>query len=373
MVQPLRTEDRAEFRVKEVTATHPEKRIEVVDSLRGLAALGVCWFHFTNGNPKFLPAGVLKGSGQYGWLGVEIFFVVSGFVVPYSLWRACYKPTIVNYTRFLWKRISRLDPPYLVSIALVLALAYVAALVPGYRGAPATASVADVLLHFGYLNTFFHKPWLNVVYWSLAIEFQYYILIGLLFPLLTTNRCAVRLLLLTTLTISALLVPAQGLIFRFFFLFVMGFTAFQHRIGLIGRSETLGALALALAGASITIGTMSAAVGLAASGVILFVEYRNRALSLLGQISYSLYLVHVPVGGRIINLGERIGGNLLIKIVIIGLAIAVSLLAAYVLYRWIETPCRSYSSALHFRETGATKGLARRTVGRFTHAVRSRT
>jgi peptidoglycan/LPS O-acetylase OafA/YrhL len=63
----------------------PNKKLEIISLLRVLAALGVAWFHFTNGNVSFLDAGWLKNSGKYGWLGVEVFFVISGFVVPYSL------------------------------------------------------------------------------------------------------------------------------------------------------------------------------------------------------------------------------------------------------------------------------------------------
>jgi peptidoglycan/LPS O-acetylase OafA/YrhL len=185
----------------------PEPRIDVVQSLRGIAALGVAWFHFTNGNGKFLPVGILKSSGSYGWLGVDIFFVISGFVLPYSLFRARYRPSAVNYGRFLWKRVSRLDPPYLASIVLVVGLGYLSAILPGYRGLPPMFSWKPILLHLGYLNAFFRAPWLNIVYWSLAIEFQYYLLIGLLFPLIRSENRAVRLIFLGALGLSPMIIP----------------------------------------------------------------------------------------------------------------------------------------------------------------------
>lgn len=332
------------------TIAKRESRIEIVQCLRGLAALSVCWFHFTNGNPHFLAQGWLKSSGQYGWLGVEIFFVLSGFVVPYSLARAGYVWTMRNYGQFLWKRISRLDPPYVASIVLVLTLGYVAAFAPGYRGSSTSFSVLDILAHIGYLNAFLHKPWLNVVYWSLAIEFQYYLLIGLLFPLLLTNRRAHRVLLLSGLALGALVVPGEGLIFRFLFLFIMGFSVFQRRLGVIGRLELLVTLVIAVIGTSITIGAISAATGFATSAIILGVEYSNRILDLFGQVSYSLYLVHVPIGGRIINIGDRIGGGLATKAMFLILAMACSLTVACAFYRWIELPFRRYSSRLSFAD-----------------------
>jgi peptidoglycan/LPS O-acetylase OafA/YrhL len=66
------------------------QRLPVLDMLRGIASFAVCWFHLTNGNVAFLPAGILKSSGAYGWLGVEVFFVISGFVIPYALERSRY-------------------------------------------------------------------------------------------------------------------------------------------------------------------------------------------------------------------------------------------------------------------------------------------
>ncbi|HEY6329603.1 MAG TPA: acyltransferase family protein, partial [Blastocatellia bacterium] len=125
-------------------------RVSTVDSLRGIACLAVCWFHFTNGSPTFLPAGLLKSSAVYGRLGPVVFFVISGFVVPYSLSRNAYR--LSNYPTFLLKRVIRLHPPYLVSIGAIILIGLVSSKVPGYRGDPFTLSATQLVLHFGYLN-----------------------------------------------------------------------------------------------------------------------------------------------------------------------------------------------------------------------------
>ena len=58
---------------------------------------------------------------MWGWAGVEVFFVISGFIIPFTLWQSGYR--LKNYARFILKRIIRLDPPYLLSILLAIALA----------------------------------------------------------------------------------------------------------------------------------------------------------------------------------------------------------------------------------------------------------
>ena len=58
------------------------QRIGVINALRGFAAVFVAWGHFVAGQGKYLGL-----SGKYGYLGVHIFFVISGFVIPWSLYR----------------------------------------------------------------------------------------------------------------------------------------------------------------------------------------------------------------------------------------------------------------------------------------------
>jgi peptidoglycan/LPS O-acetylase OafA/YrhL len=102
-------------------------RVESVELVRGLAALAVCIFHFT----KYLwPAeSITRKVGSFGWVGVESFFVISGFIIPYAMHRAGYQ--YAHFFRFLVKRYLRLAPPYLVAIALAQLLWWVGSFVPG--------------------------------------------------------------------------------------------------------------------------------------------------------------------------------------------------------------------------------------------------
>src|SRR5262245_40692514 len=127
-------------------------RVEILDLLRGLAVLAVTWFHFTNCT-ELVKTDWLRASGTHGWLGVEVFFVISVFVIPYSMYCGGYRPK-QDFGRFLAKRVVRLEPPYLVSLLLVIALMYLAAFAGLSRKEP-ELSGNQLLLHLGYLNTFF--------------------------------------------------------------------------------------------------------------------------------------------------------------------------------------------------------------------------
>ena len=112
-------------------------RIHVLDSLRGVASLAVCWMHLTSfkyNTPDGPFYSSLRLTGSYGWLGVEVFFVISGFVIPYSLDRAGYR--LRDYPRFVAKRLVRLDPPYLAAVAAIVAYAFAYAFFRGGRRSP---------------------------------------------------------------------------------------------------------------------------------------------------------------------------------------------------------------------------------------------
>jgi len=171
----------------------PAERVQIIDALRGIAALAVCWFHFTQSVGDFLPEGLVKKSGELGFLGVNIFFVISGFVIPFTLMKCSYE--IGSYFRFVARRVVRLDPPYFASLILVLAVGFALMhFANSHAGQLPYESVPQILLHLGYLNVIFGYKFLNPIYWTLAIEFQYYLLLGLAFPLLFHSRKSVRLL-----------------------------------------------------------------------------------------------------------------------------------------------------------------------------------
>ena len=125
-------------------------RVAVVNALRGLAALWVCWYHAVG---LIQPApSALTTLGSYGFMGVQVFFVVSGFVIPYALHRAHYQ--LPQYPRFLAKRLLRLHPPYLAVVATIALSLWIGRLTSLNA---ATFTWPQLLAHLAYLTPFLHQ------------------------------------------------------------------------------------------------------------------------------------------------------------------------------------------------------------------------
>ena len=98
-----------------------KSKIASIGLMRGIASAMVCLYHLTNGNKRLLPDDNMLRTGAW-WLhtGGEIFFIISGFIIPYSMYVNNY--SIKNIGTFFKKRMIRIEPPYLISIAVVLVL-----------------------------------------------------------------------------------------------------------------------------------------------------------------------------------------------------------------------------------------------------------
>ena len=321
-------------------------RLPFVDALRGLAAVAVAWFHFTHGNTGFLPEGTLKASGSYGWCGIQIFFVISGFILPWSLNRAGY--TLRAYGKFLARRIVRIDPPYYAAIALTLMLGYLSSVVPGYKGESFHLVWPQVLGHVGFLNAFTGYPWLNPAFWTLAIEFQYYLLLGLLMPLLVSSGMRVWSLIAVAFLLAPAAVHSDRLMPHYACLFLLGIITFQYRSGLIGWFVYMSTALAAGADLWFLGNAATAIAGTLTALAIAFVGLELKPLSWLGTLSYSLYLLHVPVGGRVVNAGMRLPHTAPVQCLVLTAAMGLSLASAYIFYILIEKPACRWAAEIGF-------------------------
>jgi len=95
-------------------------------------------------------------------------------------------------------------------------------------------------------------------------------------------------------------------------------------------------------------GIMLTAISLGALLIILYVNRFPSWLRFFGTISYSLYLIHIPIGGRITNLVDAFTHNTNLRIVFAFVAIAVSIICAAFYYRFIEKPFRSRAAMIKY-------------------------
>jgi peptidoglycan/LPS O-acetylase OafA/YrhL len=150
------------------TRTQPLSRVPEIDALRFLAALLVMGFHYFSWAHIQVPL-------RFGWLGVELFFMISGFVI---LWSALGKSAL----QFAASRVSRLYPSYWVCMAICL-------LTLTWAGAQFT--LREVVGNALMLSQVFHVENLDTVYWTLYVEQKFYVLVFALL-LLRQSRTAER-------------------------------------------------------------------------------------------------------------------------------------------------------------------------------------
>ncbi len=178
-----------------MSANQPEiisgTRLRSIDALRGIAALGVVVYHSIqqtkNGVPSnFLgwPGYLIQLGSSFGYIGVFLFFVISGFCIhlQWAKARAAGETAEVRFGAFWKRRIRRLYPPYVIALALYLLLP---ALINGIN--VTHFFVYDVVMHLLMLHNLDPKTCysINGVFWTLAIEEQLYLAYFLLLFLRT--------------------------------------------------------------------------------------------------------------------------------------------------------------------------------------------
>ena len=320
-----------------------QSRLVEIDALRGVAAMAVVLFHLTT---RFMELFNFRAppsfSFAHGHFGVNLFFIISGFVIFMTLEKTA-RPL-----DFVVSRFSRLFPVYWVAIFVTLAITHALGL-PG-KLVGFGAAVANMAM----LHGLFRIPHVDGVYWTLEVELLFYFGMFFLFRIRRLNRIhealmallAVRLLYFFMQRVFGIDLP--WILFRLSILayipwFAIGISIYlaTSRKG-IGQwkapagtaamailtlliVESVGFAALALA--------MAATVFLAASGRLPWL--RNPVFVWLGAISYPLYLVHENIGWsiqlRLVEMG-------LPTDVIVLVTLAFVLALATLLHRAIEKP-----------------------------------
>ena len=323
--------------------------VPVIDSLRGIAASMVCFYHFVCTTKDYIYNELTQELFHFGYYGVHVFFVISGIVIPLSMIVGGY--TYGGWFQFIKKRFIRIEPPYLFSIGLALAYLIGRNFIPGTSSVDLTPDLTTVALHIGYLIPFFDDyNWMNNVYWSLAVEFQYYLFLCLVFPLMISVPAWKRLLTYPLFFFAALTtVQTTAYLPLWLPMFMVGISYVLYRFDYIKITEFAILLVASLFFTWYYIDLNAVLFGLGTLSLVHFAgQMRNAITKFFGRISYSLYLIHTIVGSAFINYCSHIYREPWQKPIVIILGFAVAVICSYIMYLIIEKPSKRWASRIKF-------------------------
>lgn len=293
--------------------------LKALTSLRGLAAFAVVLQHFS-ATAQWNAAGWIPSIVPHGYMAVDFFFVLSGFIMSYTYLAGFETLGMRAYGPFLWKRVARIVPLGIAVTAIVVIGGFLAGTV-GLSRLFFTADVpgglgAMIVINLLHLQGFLPIYSLNDPSWSVSVELGAY----LLFPILITLMFKVNrwiTLACTLLGIGLLLHlssfdPAGGMAYRWppfdfarcvvefgFGMLVFRAYAGKSRLRVLGGDAWTWALA-GLSLATLLLRNDRLAVAVFPFLVLAFALNRGRpsralshpVLHYLGMISFSIYLVH---------------------------------------------------------------------------------
>lgn len=342
--------------------------IRALTGVRGLAAVWAICFHLLvqdhPGRP-FVPV------VSYGHLAVDLFFVLSGFVIARN-YREWFQPGAIRFGRyrlFLARRLARVYPLYLLSVIATVALQGENAHVFHQQ-----ISSTTVAANFLMMQTWFWMPSMNTPSWSVSAECLAYLLFPVLSMYLLRVRPRTRIAVAVACYVGLIFVMFVSTtvhawpLFRCIAEFSIGLIAFYQRTTFNPKPYTVGFLCL-IFGYALFTPNNDALLLLLFPLLIIIISTANGCLyrvasapliHFLGSISYALYLFHYPIFTLSLSL-ERLAvrqfGTALLWST--SLALAVGLVAvSWMATSWIETPIRRWvhsqnldsSSSLHRRE-----------------------
>lgn len=330
-----------------------KQRLYVLDGLRLVAALMVVAYHYLGYN-RWYPWGRNNGEifpfahrfAIYGWLGVYLFFLISGFVICMSCWGRTPR-------QFMVSRFVRLYPAYWVAL---IATSTVLWLRPG----GADMHVTDVLTNATMVQKGLGAPNIDGVYWSLWAELRFYLLFAVIAVMGATYRrvvsfCVIWMVAaivaeqshsdLLTLLADPAYAPffiggvAMYLIYRFgprpelWLLIAASWLDGQHQMaGLVPNASQVTRTHVAWSVSVFLMTVFYALVTAAALGKLSLLNWRW--LTVAGSMTYPLYLIHEEIGWEVIR---RSHDHVPPYVLLVGL-VAVMLFTAYLVHRLIEQP-----------------------------------
>lgn len=332
-------------------------RLLEVDALRGVAALAVVLFHHTTRYEQLY--GTAAGPSftvPHGHLGVNLFFVISGYVIFMTLERTR------RAHDFVVSRFSRLFPAYWAALWITFAVTTTFGL-PG-KEVTLPQALANMLMFHGILRV----PHVDGVYWTLEVELLFYLGMLALFVggrlrqvhLFLGGLLALRVaywVLAQSFNIELSWTLSRLLILKYIPWFTLGICVYQliHHRKAAGTAP-LWSAAAALVSLWLVDGLIIAALALLLAALVAAAAggrlpwLRHPVLVFFGAISYPLYLLHENIGWIVIRELRADGWSADLTVVA---AVGVSILLAWALTRSVERPAMRWIRG-RYRASAAT-------------------
>ncbi|WP_370232336.1 acyltransferase family protein [Marinobacter nauticus] len=352
---------------KDSFGTATSRRVTELDGLRGIAALWVVLYHLWAAVARRDVDWLTSAVGEFfhaGWLGVDIFFVLSGFVITHSVTKT--RVTSAFIPRFILRRSIRIDPPYWAAIILAIFFMVLKNLLfPSESVVVPSAQV--VIAHIFYLQNLLELGNISSVFWTLCLEFQFYIFFAISYYFYSflgqENKKRVSYILLITgiaacffspiLRFSSFNFPLPGTIFPYAYEFILGIIAYHCSKGRIGYKylifSVLGSVVVTSMFKPFYYGVVPLltllVIYVASEGKRILV-LNVRSVQFLGKISYSLYLTHAVVGWVVISLLSYLLEDYQSKAVTVLIffsGMSSSILFAFLFFKIIEYPSLAFS------------------------------
>ena len=328
-------------------------RMPLIDALKAIAAMLVLMNHFSSYGPlaeaarNHFPV-TFNWLFEYGRMAVQVFLVVAGFLAARGL-SADGQALGGSPLPLIWKRYLRLAVPYLAAIGLAIIAAAIADRWIDDESIPARATFLQWLAHATLLHGLLGFDALSAGVWYIAIDFQLFALMAIL---LWSGRVRVVAPALVLAVASASLfwfnrdASWDNWAIYFFGSYGLGAAAWwasDRR----QMSAWLGVILTVAIAALVIDFRLRILLALAVALLLgfgrrtgLLEQWPNaRPLAFLGQISYSVFLVHFPV----LLLANTLYAHTsydspLSTVLCLGLSVTASIAAATLFYRWIESP-----------------------------------
>jgi peptidoglycan/LPS O-acetylase OafA/YrhL len=342
------------------------KRLQELDAMRGIAVILVVVLHLTTEN------GQAKNIFSLGATGVDLFFIISGFVILLTLEKT------KNWQDFIVSRFARLYPAYWISVLSVTTLMVFTNIICDRSS---TGLLVKFLANMTMLQTYFKVRHLDGTYWTLQVEMLFYLFMLLVFLTNSLKRveaisCMAMLpimgyhLLLNTKFHDLQLTLSNYLpLLNHFPLFFAGILFYKMKFDRVSPQRYLLVIGCFILQYILFFdgGFSRYYVSQSEYGFMLIIYFNlflfyltnrlnfivNRVTLFLGSISYSLYLFHSYLGSEFLIPGLVEYANFNFWLAALGVALPMSLIIATLVNRYIEKPIMQYIRIQYKKKMGS--------------------